>query len=168
MNKIIRNETFETNSSSTHSYTFIDGCGFGKNVNYLYISGGTYGWQNDILEHVNDKMDYVVQYFYDLIVKYDTVFNDNQYDEEFKNVLAEIVIRNFIDYCKSNHYNKNLEIETDFFTIRNDGYVDHQSIDLFLDKFKFEKDGFNLHVDFSFFFDLIFGENNTITLSNDN
>lgn len=63
--KTIRSNVFETNSSSTHSLTLVEGPSWSTMVpNYgdkLIIHGGEYGWGYDVLEDPYSKASYAYQ-----------------------------------------------------------------------------------------------------------
>lgn len=62
MKKQTRLNVFETNSSSTHSICIA------KNMTInipkkIYITAGDFGWENSVLNSVNEKISYVYTYF---------------------------------------------------------------------------------------------------------
>lgn len=140
--KIIRRGTFETNSSSTHSYTMREESCDEKlvnSINILEFTGGDYGWEFEIYEGAYDKLNYVLQYIY---CRYNL-------DE----------VKRFRDYI-CDHYDVSFEINDECLAR---GYVDHQSLDMLpLSEKQLSED------DMKLLCCLVFNDANTIVTDNDN
>ena len=68
--KTERKKVFETNSSSCHSITFCENAANGMVGLKIYVNGsGEYGWQEETLCNSNDKLDYAVVAFMELMYK---------------------------------------------------------------------------------------------------
>ena len=83
--KTERKKVFETNSSSCHSITFDDSKANDMNGLKLYVNGsGEYGWQEETIVNCDEKLDYAVVAFMELMHKN---LNSNT---KFKDISAEI------------------------------------------------------------------------------
>ena len=83
--KTERKKVFETNSSSCHSISFDYSKANDMNGLKLYVNGsGEYGWQEETIVNCDEKLDYAVVAFMDLMVKW---LDDNT---KFKDIKAEI------------------------------------------------------------------------------
>ena len=109
MKKIIRQNVFETNSSSTHSVSlggnnkdFVLDTIYPDDNGIIHIDGGEYGWDNFKLNNAEDKASYVLTYF---------KYIDSSFDN-IKNIIIE-------------HTGAKDLIFND-----NDSYIDHQSHDI--------------------------------------
>jgi len=105
--KTIRTETFETNSSSTHSLTIggeVVRPSKLKDTNTYTIYGGKYGWEYEIYSDPASKISYTAV---------EAIFTNN---ETLRDWLVEIIKEMFeVD---------NVEFD---FSINYDSYIDHQS-----------------------------------------
>lgn len=128
--KQIRNNVFETNSSSTHSIT-INGLKDNMVLPYekdnIEISFGEYGWEQERYSSYQDKLSYVLTMIqYHLPYSYDS-------EEMGKNIVNTILSSNYYkwleemvwDYCK-----KTLSVEEGGSDWSPAGYIDHQSTDI--------------------------------------
>lgn len=119
----IRRSTFETNSSSSHNFSYInhdkelEPWSFGQIKN---ITFGHYGWGYDILFTINEKLSYIV-----------TGIASNYYNY---NPLAIETLKKDTDYIRLQDIIKNytgyeFELNSCDGKLSDTGSIDHQSID---------------------------------------
>lgn len=145
----IRQNTFETNSSSSHSITinnkgdhhtfdipvtdyFFDEKNNSAHKNCIILHGGEYGWSEDTFNEAMEKANYVAQEIEDT--------NNHQLKTWFEEVLKEATGAEEIVY--------NL----------NDGYIDHQSVGTVNDSISSKED----------LKDFIFCRSSVLVIDNDN
>lgn len=111
--KTIRSNVFETNSSSTHSLTLIEGPSWSTMIpnsgDKLIICGGEYGWGYEMLDDPYSKASYA-------------------YQDGVSKKLIKKVIKDYTGISKVKLKGKK------------DGYVDHQSIGTVSKKIYSEED----------------------------
>ena len=114
--KTIRNNVFETNSSSTHSLCI--GCGekefptLNKNGN-VEIRLSTYGWEEDVYYDLEDRMSYVFSYLYDTREYHEDLF------EELINYIKENTGANDVEFtdtewCYVDHGSEHMTLTFDW------------------------------------------------------
>lgn len=125
MKRIIRRNTFETNSSSTHSLSLspVETFDFKEPV-YLEVWFGEYGWGYDVLRTPEEKLSYLFT-----AAQYERGWGE--YDHT-KDELLEL-IKSFRDDLQALLYGTNVYLsEIDEYVFRDDyypmGYIDHQSV----------------------------------------
>ena len=147
MKKQIRQGVFETNSSSTHSVTIIEGSHFVPYYEKLNIETGEYGWEIETYTNIEDKLSYALTFALNRV--------DLDLFEMLHSVLEEWMPNTIINY-EGLAYE---EVENDF---NNDcietGYIDHGSYDEAASIFK-SKDTLE---------DFIFGTDSYFETDNDN
>ena len=132
MKKKIRNNVFETNSSSMHSLSIRPHCDTIPMV-IKTISFGQYGWEMDNYDCVDEKLSYVItaiQYFCDDSPKSYCTSDDNK----------DQIINDLLDWIENNKYFQWLHEMVQDFTgsdfevnLLSDewnmmGYIDHESV----------------------------------------
>lgn len=125
MKRIIRRNTFETNSSSTHSLSLspVKAFDFKKPV-YLNIWFDEYGWGYDVLRTPEEKLSYLFT-----AAQYERGWG--KYDHTKDELLA--LIKSFRDDLQAMLYETNVYLqEIDEYVFMDDycpmGYIDHQSV----------------------------------------
>ena len=112
--KLIRQETFETNSSSTHAIAIIKDNGYKipKKINFNF---GEFGWEYNVYRNTNDKASYL----YTMIQYFDTSYipGYNKKDEYIAKI-EEYLDKEGINY-------KFEEYRINDYGWYDNGYVDH-------------------------------------------
>lgn len=145
----IRGNTFETNSSSTHSivisntddstYIPIDIIEHISSYNYLQVSLGEFGWEIHLYTNAYEKLQYILTMAYELFKerffeelgweKYDSYTEDEineQFIESTEFIEVRDAVRDYINYDTQNNARiDDIEI-VDFY-----GYIDHQSYEYY-------------------------------------
>ena len=105
----IRNNVFETNSSSVH--TIIISNNFPQSIdNYIFFDRGEYGWEWEIYNSSQDKANYLYECMIDLF------YHNNSLKEKCNRIREELALYNVgCDFAEVNEINQY------------DGYVDHGS-----------------------------------------
>lgn len=105
----IRNNVFETNSSSVHTITISNTSPQGID-NYIFFDRGEYGWEWEIYNSSQDKANYLYECMIDLF------YHNNSLKEKCNRIREELALYNVgCDFVEVNGDN--------IF----DGYVDHGS-----------------------------------------
>jgi len=103
----IRNNVFETNSSSVHTITISNTSPQGID-NYIFFDRGQYGWEWEIYNSCQDKANYLYECMIDLF------YHNNSLKEKCNRIREELALYNVgCDFVEVNGDN--------IF----DGYVDH-------------------------------------------
>lgn len=145
--KLIRNSVFETNSSSCHSLSIDENCTDFVSLTPDYdgvirVSGGDFGWNEETYENASSKLAYVLIYIRDWVKPKGRAENFNQ--------ILQKLIKEHTGADSAELYDKN------------DGYIDHQSVEGGDLNYLFEEQ--NLHLLKSF----IFGTTSSLRTDNDN
>lgn len=103
----IRNNIFETNSSSVHTITISNN--FPQRIdNYIFFDRGQYGWEWEIYNSCQDKANYLYECMIDLF------YHNNLLKEKCDRIKEELALYNVdCDFAEVNEINQY------------DGYVDH-------------------------------------------
>lgn len=162
--KQIRNNVFETNSSSTHSITLQ---GLKDKMVTLYeednieIRFGEYGWEQEQYYGYQDKLSYVLTMIqYHLNYKWDSKEVDKEnivntiLSSKYYEWLGELVW----EYCK-----KTISVKSNNDDWCPAGYVDHQSTDVLDDWWSEDKEQFKENMK-----QFIFNEKYGFVTDNDN
>ena len=111
--KTIRNNVFETNSSSTHSLCI----GVGEkefpildDQNNVVIHLSTYGWEIDSYYGLEDRMSYVFSYLYDSRKDYYKELYDQLIDYIKENTGANDVEFTGTDWCYVDHGSEHMTL----------------------------------------------------------
>lgn len=143
--KTIRNNVFETNSSSMHNVSISNELAVGdySGTTLFVDASGDYGWSGPLVETPEQKLDYaIVAYLcreYERCPDEDSM-SKQQYKAECKK-LGEILVKKvtavldkivetFAQYGVTVEFGKNLREYTDgsyYVEIEHSGYIDHQS-----------------------------------------
>lgn len=124
MKKVIRNNVFETNSSSSHTL-ILSKVKSGKDIitsdtDELYMNGGEFGWGYDQLWSAKMKLQYVLTYFLNKLD--DDMTIEDIMQEDFFKLLSDIVKEETgLKLCLGDKW---FEDEFEF------GYIDHESADM--------------------------------------
>lgn len=135
--KQMRKNVFETNSSSTHSVSVVNGelediCLHIKNDGYVHVRFGEFGWETESYTDPYDKLQYVVTMLVETegrnIVSADELFETNGF---------KLINDAVADYCDCNGIwidsdmsTKNYEYNGQkYFYVDHEGYIDHQSFE---------------------------------------
>ncbi len=161
MKTVIRHWVFETNSSSTHSFS-IDTSGdyismFPDEHWDLLVGFWEYGWNNERFTEIEDKMSYVATFLFSGSADVnENFYNDDiktngkyRYTGNNKNILA------FEKMLKEHTGASNICYNIYEGSCYPFGYIDHQSRDVGEDAFKNMKDA-------------IFGRSSILNTGNDN
>lgn len=134
--KIIRQKTFETNSSSSHSISISDT----KILNDIPIpdengivtlKSGEFGWEDVVYDDFYDKAAYLIVYIRDWV--------KTKLKEKFRNILENLIKEKsgcieikyenlFWDREEKSHIDENGETIT-YYSYLGKGYIDHQSVE---------------------------------------
>mgnify|MGYP000857508042 CR=1 FL=1 len=159
----IRNGTFETNSSSTHSVTIKTDCA----KKYLVdadIYPGEFGWGYEVLRTPSEKLSYILTHMaYKVALANNFRLNPSSIISRMKNLRQYKWIMGMIEE-KTGHSVNFIPLKNpdELFSL---GYIDHQSIgvlDFILDT-KIKKEDFIRQLE-----SLIFGTGSYIVIDNDN
>lgn len=105
----IRNNVFETNSSSVHTIS-ISNSSPQSIDNYIFFDRGEYGWEWEIYNSCQDKANYLYECMIDLF------YHNNSLEEKCDRIREELAL---------------YEVDCDFAKVNGDnvfdGYVDHGS-----------------------------------------
>ncbi len=112
---LVRNGTFETNSSSSHTISICEKTDFFTPAyqEEIVISGGDFGWGPDTLTSFQDRLDYVGQMIWEFMAHSPKTNHDNP------QLTLEDLLKDQTG-CKTVTWNKSRLSQ---------GYVDHQSLD---------------------------------------
>lgn len=146
MKKLIRKQVFETNSSSCHSLSIVDGMTYNDipicdNYGVVHINSGEFGWEQETYYNFNEKASYLAVYIRDW-----TGDKLQEFKEIFENVIKEVSGCDEISY-ETNFWEKeevfyditawNSETKQSektgekrsYMSNLGDGYIDHQSVE---------------------------------------
>jgi len=135
MEKLVRKNVFETNSSSCHSITIDNSNGVYNNVpkvdneGNVFINSGEFGWEIEDYQDFGSKASYLSVYIRDWSNE-----NKDKFKEIFESVLKEVTGCEKVEYeedfwkQEERSYESDGKIKT-YFSSLGDGYIDHQSVE---------------------------------------
>lgn len=143
--KTIRNNVFETNSSSMHNVSISNELAVGDHSGTtLFVdASGDYGWSGPLVETPEQKLDYAIVAY--LSREYERCPNaDNTSEQQHKaeckklgealvekvTAVLDEIVETFAQYGVTVEFGKNLHeytIGSCYIKIKHSGYIDHQS-----------------------------------------
>lgn len=129
MKQMVRLKTFETNSSSCHSMTLLAKANNIEAVpdtskESLALSLGEYGWGNDILDTIEEKLSYLLTYCVCYADRSDREYFCNKMRNYFPNL--KVIYFKESDYSPSEFYEK--VCNNTFSSSLEYSYIDHESV----------------------------------------
>lgn len=163
--KQIRNNVFETNSSSTHAIS-MSGCKDNfiqpySNNDIIEIEFGEYGWEHNSLDGYHEKLSYILT-----MIQYHINHKELPDDNESQEYIDAILNSKWFTWLKDmvfEYCGKHLVVNSEVVGWYPAGYIDHQSTDILDDWWSEDEKTFKENMK-----DIVFNDRYSIVTDNDN